>query len=111
MLIQGLFQVLSRDTPFHLERKGLVDLRYIITIRIEIIFGSSLFFPFFPFKLFKSFADQNQTSTLDARYTTLYVLHIQIMHIVLRKIKLIVAIECSLLPYNIILNAGGAPYM
>lgn len=40
---QGLFQVVSRDTPSHLERKGLVDLRY-MTIRIEIIFGSSLFF-------------------------------------------------------------------
>lgn len=101
---QGLFQVVSRDTPFHLERKGLVDLRY-MTIRIEIIFGSSLFFfsffslffPFSPSKLFKSFADRNQTSTLDARYD---VLHIQIMHIVLQKSKLIVAIECSLRPYN-----------
>lgn len=106
MLIQDLFQVSSRDTPFHPERKGLVDLRYRTIIRIEIIFVSSLFlvlvlsfFPFFSFKLFKSFADRNQTSTLDARYTTPCVLHIQIVHIVLRKIKLIVAIDCSLLPY------------
>lgn len=81
--------------------KGLVDLRYITIIRIEIIFGFSFFFffpTFFPLQIIKIF--RRSKSNIHIGCEIVRTPHTDNAHWYYEKIKLIVAMECSLLPYN-----------